>query len=246
MLRNFKLVIEYDGSAYHGWQRQKADRTIQGEIENAIATMTGSQVSLTGSGRTDAGVHALGQTANFVCDTVLGPEVFRKGLTSLLDDDIAILSCEEVAIRFHARQDVKSKTYQYHILNRPIPKAIGRQYAWHIRKTLDFEAMRSALKHIVGTHDFKAFEGVGSPRAHTVRTVFVCDLTHAGPDELVLEITGNGFLRFMVRNIVGTLAEVGLGKRNPDDFKRILDTRDRAQAGFTAPSQGLFLMRVEY
>ncbi len=246
MPRNFKLVIEYDGSAYHGWQRQKSDRTIQGEIENAIATMTGEHVSLIGSGRTDAGVHALGQTANFICDTVIEPEVFRKGLTSLLNDDIAIVSCQEVGIEFHARRDVTSKTYHYHILNRPIPKAIGRQYAWHIRKPLDCEAMRAALKHIVGRHDFKAFEGAGSPRAHTVRTISGSEITRTGPDERVIELAANGFLRFMVRNIVGTLAGVGLGKRNPDDFKRILDSQDRTQAGITAPPHGLFLMWVEY
>lgn len=246
MLRNFKLVIEYDGGAYHGWQRQKSDRTVQGEIEKAIATMTGTHVSLTGSGRTDAGVHAYGQTANFICDTALGPDIFRKGLTSLLDDDIAIISCEEVDLRFHARRDVRSKTYCYHILNRPIPTAIGRQYAWHIRKPLDIDAMRSSLEHITGTHDFKALEGTGSPRAHTVRTVFDCDLKIAEHDELVFEISANGFLRFMVRNIVGTLAEIGLGKRPPGDFKRILDSRDRSRAGITAPPQGLFLMWVEY
>jgi len=243
---NFKITIEYDGSAYHGWQRQTMDRTIQGEIETTLMTMAGNRVALTGSGRTDAGVHAYNQVANFQCETQLTPGVFQKGLNSLLPEDIVITSCEVVPEEFHAQYDAKSKTYHYRILNRPIPVAISRQYAWHIRKELDLDAMRSALRFIVGTHDFKAFEGSGSPRADTIRCIINADLFKTDDGYVVLKLEGDGFLRFMVRNIVGTLVDVGLGKITPDDFKQILVSKDRNLAGITAPAHGLFLMTVRY
>jgi tRNA pseudouridine38-40 synthase len=245
-MKNFKITIEYDGDAYHGWQRQALERTIQCEIKNALAAMTGSSISVTGSGRTDAGVHALNQTANFRCDTSLGPEVFLKGLNSLLPEDIVITSCERVHEKFHARYDAKSKIYHYRILNRPLPAAISRQYAWHIRKTLDLNAMRNALRCVVGRHDFKAFEGSGSPRADSVRCIVTADLVRADDDYVVLKLEGNGFLKFMVRNIVGTLVDVGLGKITPDDFRQIFASKDRNLAGITAPARGLFLMEVKY
>jgi len=246
MLKNFKITIEYDGSAYHGWQRQAADRTIQGEIENALMTMTGDSVTVTGSGRTDAGVHALNQVANFLCATSLTPEIFLKGLNSLLPEDIVITSCKVVPEKFHARYDVKSKVYHYKILNRLLPAAISRQYAWHIRKKLDLSAMKEAIQCIIGSHDFKAFEGSGSPRASTVRCITSADLVKTDNDYLVLKIEGDGFLKFMVRNIVGTLVDVGLDKITSDDFKRILISKDRNLAGITAPAHGLFLMNVRY
>lgn len=243
---NFKISIEYDGSNYHGWQRQAADRTIQGEIETALMTMTGHRITLTGSGRTDAGVHARNQVANFQCETRLAPEAFHKGLNSLLPEDIVITSCEMAPETFHARYDAKSKIYHYRMLNRPLPVAISRQYAWHIRKKLDLEAMRNALRFIAGTHDFKAFEGSGSPRTDTVRCILHADLVHTDGGYIVFKIEGDGFLKFMVRNIVGTLVNVGLGKMTPDDFKRVLDSKDRGLAGITAPPHGLFLMDVKY
>jgi len=243
---NFKITIEYDGSAYHGWQRQAADRTIQGEIENALMTMTGNSITVTGSGRTDAGVHALNQAANFRCATSLTPENFLKGLNSLLPEDIVITSCKVVPEEFHAQYDVKSKVYDYRILNRLLPAAISRQYAWHIRKKLDLSAMQEALCCILGSHDFKAFEGSGSPRVSTVRCILNADLVKTDNDYLVLKIEGDGFLKFMVRNIVGTLVDVGLGKITPDDFKQILISKDRNLAGITAPAHGLFLIEVKY
>jgi len=243
---NFKLIIEYDGSAYHGWQRQKTDRTLQGEIENALSTMTGQKITLLGSGRTDAGVHALGQVANFHCDTRLTAETFQKGLNGLLDDDIVIRDCQQADEDFHARYDVKSKTYHYRILNRQIPTAIHRQYLWFIRRKLDIDAMRSAIPHLLGKHDFKAFEGTGSPRAHTIRCISEAELVRHEDGYLTFEIEADGFLRFMVRNIVGTLADVGVGKIAPDDLPQILLSRDRSRAGATAPPQGLFLMNVRY
>jgi tRNA pseudouridine38-40 synthase len=243
---NFKITIEYDGSAYHGWQRQAEDRTIQGEIENALMTMTGDRLAVTGSGRTDAGVHALNQTANFQCATSLTPEAFLKGLNSLLPEDIVITSCKVVPEKFHARYDVKSKVYHYRMLNRYLPAAIYRQYAWHIRKKLDLSAMKEALCCIIGAHDFKAFEGSGSPRASSIRCILNADLVKTDNDYLVLKIEGDGFLKFMVRNIVGTLVDVGLDKITPDEFKQILVSKDRNLAGITAPAHGLFLTEVTY
>ena len=246
MAKNFKITIEYDGSRYHGWQRQKNDRTIQEEIEKAVLAITGQHVSLTGSGRTDAGVHAYGQVANFKCETNLAAQDLFGGLNSLTADDIIIHSCEEVATAFHARYDVKRKTYIYKFLNRPSPAAIGRHYAWHISKKLDLESMRAASAHLIGSHDFKAFEGAGSPRSHTTRSVFIASLIDDGDGYIAFEIEADGFLRFMVRNIVGTLVNVGLGKISPDEFKRILESKDRHQAGATAPAHGLFLNEVIY
>ena len=246
MLKNFKITIEYDGSPYHGWQRQTSDRTIQGEIEKALMTMTEEKVALIGSGRTDAGVHAFGQVANFHYDKALSPGNFQKGLNSLLPEDIVITACKQVPEKFHARYDVKSKIYHYRILNRNLPAAIFRQYAWHIRKRLDLDAMVGSLRYIIGTHDFKAFEGTGSPRANAIRSVTHADLVKIEDGYLVFKIEGNGFLRFMVRNIVGTLVDVGIGKNTPLDFNRILISKDRNLAGITAPAHGLFLMQVNY
>ena len=246
MIQNFKLTIEYDGSAYCGWQRQKNDPTIQEEIESALYKITEQKISLKGSGRTDAGVHAYGQAASFSCNTALTSDVFLKGLNSLLPDDIVIRRCEKVTEDFHARYSAVCKTYVYRILNSMQPVAIGRQYAWHIRRPLDMNAMQEALRHIVGTHDFKAFEGAGSPRDHTIREVMAAELTKADSDYLKFEIKANGFLRFMVRNLVGTLVDVGAGKLSSEDFHRILLSKDRNQAGATAPPHGLFLMQVEY
>ena len=246
MRKNFKLIIEYDGSSYHGWQRQKNRKTIQGEIEKAIMTITGKKIALTGSGRTDAGVHAFGQVANFYCDTEISPEVFQRGLNSLMPKDIIIKECNTVDEKFHARYDAKTKTYRYRILNRTTPAAICRQYAWFIKKKLDLDAMQSAILHIIGTNDFKAFEGAGSPRSSTKRRVINAGLQQKEKEYLIFEIEADGFLRFMVRNIVGTLLDVGLCKITPDDFKKILLSKDRNLAGATAPPHGLFLMNVKY
>ena len=246
MLKNFKILIEYDGTGYHGWQRQKKDRTIQQEIEQAISVMTNSPITLYGSGRTDAGVHALGQVANFLGDTDLAPEIFFKGLNSLLPDDIVIRDCRLEDRSFHARYDVKSKIYHYQILNRNMPMAIGRQYAWFIRRRLDTAAMLSAISHITGKHDFKSFEGTGSPRSHTTRDVMTADLIEKEDGSITFKIEADGFLQYMVRNIVGTLVDVGLGKIEAVDVKDILESKNRRNASPTAPAHGLFLMEVKY
>lgn len=246
MLKNFKITIEYDGGAYHGWQSQPNRPTIQDEIEKALMIMNGKKVTLIGSGRTDAGVHAYGQAANFRCDTDHDAEVFQRGLNSLTPNDIVITACRQISETFHARYDVISKIYQYRILNRPIPAALQRQYAWHIIKKLNQETMRTALGTIIGTHDFKAFEGMGSSTVNTTRCVMNADLVEKDHGYLIIEIEGDGFLRFMVRNIVGTLVDVGLEKITPSDFKITLESKDRNLAGVTAPAHGLFLMQVKY
>lgn len=246
MRRNFKLTIEYDGSAYHGWQRQPNGPSIQSAIENAIRRMTHQTITLIGSGRTDAGVHALGQVANFKCDTRIEPDAFQKGLNSILADDIVIQACIEVPIEFHSRFDVKSKRYHYHILNQPLPKAVGRHYNWWIRRQLDLKAMREAAHHLLGRHDFKAFEGAGSPRSHTIRHIMLADLTDQPNGIIQFGVEADGFLRYMVRNIVGTLVAVGRGDIDASQFKTILLSKDRNKAAATAPAHGLFLVKVSY
>ena len=244
--KNFKLVIEYDGSAYCGWQRQPNDPSIQARIEEALQRMTCQQIKLIGSGRTDSGVHALGQTANFTCNTNIDAQTFQNGLNSLLPKDIVIRSCQEVDERFHARFDVKAKTYRYHILNSPLPAAIGRQYQWWIRSPLNVGTMAEAAGHLVGKKDFKAFEATGSPRAHTIRHVMRAEIGCEGNAHIFFDIQAEGFLRYMVRNIIGTLVEVGKGNMMPEDIVAILASQDRCRAGMTAPAHGLFLIEVTY
>jgi len=183
---------------------------------------------------------------HFTCTTAIESEGFRRGLNSLLPNDIVIRSCTNVPDTFHARYDARRKTYRYRILNHVVPTAVDRRYVWHIRKELQIEAMQAAARHLVGRHDFKAFEGTGSPRTSTVRTIFQADLKKGTHGYLIFEIEGDGFLRYMGRNIVGTLAEVGRGRITPEDFKVILESKDRDRAGATAPPQGLFLVSVEY
>ncbi|MCJ8502976.1 tRNA pseudouridine(38-40) synthase TruA [Desulfatitalea alkaliphila] len=246
MDRTFKLVIEYDGTDYCGWQRQPNGRTIQQTIEDALARMTRQAVVLTGSGRTDAGVHALGQVAHFSCDTTIAPEALQKGLNSLLPDDIVIRACQPAPIGFHARFDAHGKTYRYTIRNTPLPAAIGRQYAWWIRSLLDTAAMTAAAAHLVGRHDFKSFEAAGSPRAHTIRHISHAEVRCDTQGIVTIDVTADGFLRHMVRNIAGTLAAVGRGKLPSEQIPALLDARDRTLAPPTAPAHGLCLIKVLY
>jgi len=244
-MTNYKLIIEYDGTAYHGWQRQKTDSTIQQKIEAAISTMAKEKINLIGSGRTDAGVHALAQAANFHTSSNIPSNAFVAGLNSLLPDDIVIKSCEPVDENFHSRFGAKSKTYQYRILNERLPSAINRNYAWFIRAPLEVSLMQAALTHIIGEHDFKSFEGAGSPRASTIRTVFKTEFK-TKDNYIIFDITANGFLRYMIRNLIGTFVDVGHKKTSPDQFKKILTSKNRALAGNTAPPHGLFLLHVTY
>lgn len=245
-MQNFKLTIEYDGTAYRGWQRQAEGPTVQAEIERALEQMTRASITLTGAGRTDAGVHALGQAANFRCDTRLTPDAILKGLNSLLPKDIAIRDCCRVPEGFHARFAAKSKRYRYCILNQTARAAVGRDYVWFIHQRLNIRAMAQATEHLVGRQDFKAFESTGSPRAHTERHVMHAGWTAGEDRRLTFQIEADGFLRGMVRNIVGTLVAVGLGKLSPQEIGAILASRDRRRAGAAAPARGLFLVEVQY
>ncbi len=244
--RNFKLVLEYDGSQYHGWQRQQGVLTIQEVLESRLEMILQVPVCAHASGRTDAGVHAGGQVVNFHARTRLDPGEILRGMNSVLPSDIVVLHAEEAPHSFHARFSAVGKTYEYHILNRAVPSALQRQYAWHIRQPLAVPPMVECLEAITGLHDFSAFMAAGSSVNSTERTVRRAELGQAGPDRLKFGFEANGFLRHMVRNLVGTLVEVGKEKRSPEDFLDVLASGDRKKAGMTAPAHGLFLAAVHY
>jgi tRNA pseudouridine38-40 synthase len=244
--RNFKLTLEYDGSPYHGWQRQLGVLTIQEVLESRLEIILGAPIKTRASGRTDAGVHARGQVINFYGRTSLGPTEIQRGLNSLLPSDIVILHAEEVADAFHSRFSAFTKRYEYRILNRPVPSALERHFAWHIRKPLASPPMTECLESIVGLHDFSAFMGAGSSVNSTERRIFQATLEAPDADHLVFAFEANGFLKHMVRNLVGTLVEVGKGRFTPGDFLGILAGKDRRQAGMTAPAHGLYLVSVRY
>ncbi len=244
--RNIKLVVEYDGGGYHGWQRQAGSLTIQEVIESRLGIMLGQRVSINASGRTDAGVHAKGQVINFRVRSRLSAEQIQKGLNSLLPDDIAVIAAQEAPRSFHARFSAVSKVYEYHILNRQAPSALLRKYIWHVRTPLAIDPMRECLKIICGENDFSAFMASGSPVSSTSRTMLRAELEHMGPQRLKFTFEADGFLRHMVRNLTGTLVEVGKGKKTTEDFKRVLKSGDRRQAGITAPGRGLYLVWVNY
>lgn len=245
-MRNIKLVIEYDGTNYHGWQVQPNALTVQEVIEKKIEVMTKEQVCLIASGRTDAGVHALGQVANFKTSSQIPEEGFCRGLNSLLPPDIIIRSAEEVDLDFHAQFWAKKKTYRYFILNRELPSAIYRNYAWHLPTSLNVLEMQKAAGALLGRHDFSSFQAADPDQADPVREVFRAEWSMKKQTLLCFTVEADGFLKHMVRNIVGTLVEVGKGKVSQEEFKRIFQARDRRQARITAPPQGLFLLKVEY
>ena len=244
--RNYKLVLEYDGSNYHGWQRQKGVLTIQEVVETRLAIMIQAPVRLMGAGRTDAGVHARGQVANFYSETQIPPERLLNGLNSLLPEDIVALDLTLVPKEFHARFQARSKLYEYRIYNSPLPPALGRQYGWHIRQPLRWDSMESCLKSLEGRHDISSFQATGSSVRSSERVVLSTGIPTAGELIWVITIEANGFLRHMVRNIVGTLVEVGRGKLTVEGFSAIVAARDRKQAGMTAPARGLCLVEVRY
>jgi tRNA pseudouridine38-40 synthase len=244
--RNFKLTLEYDGSQYHGWQRQLGVLTIQEVLESRLEIILGGPIKTRASGRTDAGVHARGQVINFYGRTSLTPEEIQRALNSLLPGDIVVLHAEEVVDAFHARFSATAKTYEYRILNRAAPSALERRFAWHIRKPLEWSAMTECLESIIGLHDFSAFMGSGSPVKSTERCIFRAVLEALDTHHFIFSFEANGFLKHMVRNLVGTLVEVGKGKLTPEDFEDILASRDRRQAGMTAPAHGLYLVSVRY
>ena len=250
-MRNIRLLIAYDGTAYAGWQRQAVQPTIQGQLEEKISLMTKSPVTLHGAGRTDAGVHALGMVANFHTVSSVPCSGFVKGLNRLLADDIRILHAEQVALDFHARFKAKGKVYAYQFLCAPIVFPHQRLYYTHIPHQLDLPMMDAALASLVGEHDFSCFEAVGSRDLSliggrgAVRRISAACLQRQG-DGWAMVIHGDGFLRHMVRNIAGTVFEVGQGKRCLANFAATLAAMDRSRAGKTAPATGLFLKEVIY
>ena len=242
---NIKLVLEYDGTAYHGWQRQTTAQTVQGIIEAKIRLITKKKVNLIGAGRTDAGVHAKGQAANFRTTAKLKPNAWQRALNSLLPSDIAVKEAMQVSENFHARFSAKKKIYQYRILYRPYRSALERLSVWHFPHSLNLAAMKRAAQALIGRHDFTAFKGSGgetnTDRCHLKRLT----LRRSG-DLITITIEADRFLQHMVRNIVGTIVEVGRGKKKAHEMKQILLSRDRRQAGPTAPPQGLCLIEVKY
>lgn len=244
-MRNIKLTIEYDGTNYAGWQVQPNGLAIQQVVEEALARLTGDPVRLHSSGRTDAGVHARGMVATFRTDRNIPLRAFSDGLNTLLPPDIAVREAEEVAPEFNPRRDARGKHYRYTIRNAPRRSPLSRLYAWHLRGELNLAAMQEAARHFVGEHDFAAFRTSGCAARTTVRTVYSVEINRTG-DAIVIDVRGSGFLKNMVRIMVGTLVAVGLGKMEPAAIPSLLVGKSGVTAGMTAPSHGLCLEEVYY
>ena len=244
-MRNIKLTIEYDGKDFNGWQKQPNKLNIQGTIEQAIKNITGEDVELNASGRTDAGVHALGQVANFKTNSEIPIEKFAIAINSKLKKSIVIKKAEEVDEKFHSRLNCKKKTYRYIINNSSEGTAIYRYLETHIPQKLDVKKMEQALKYFEGEQDFKAFKASGTSSKSSVRTIYKTQI-YKKEDRIIIELTGNGFLYNMVRIIAGTLVDVGLGKIEPQQIENIIKEKKRENAGKTLPPNGLYLVSVEY
>lgn len=248
-MRSILLTIAYEGGAYAGWQVQPGQRTIQAELEEALSRITGEAVRVIGSGRTDAGVHALGQVAGFRTASPLAPEVFQRALNSELPEDIAVVSAAEAVPDFHPIRDSVSKRYHYRIDDGPVRDVFARRHVWHYRRSLDEAAMAAGAVHLLGRHDFSSFETAGAERPDSIRTVSDISVVRGGDGtsrRITIEVEADGFLYNMVRAIVGTLVEVGRGAQPPDWVRQVLEAADRSLAGPTAPPQGLFLLWVKY
>jgi len=244
------MTIAYDGTHFAGWQRQRGARTVQAVLESAIEQVTGQRPTVRASGRTDAGVHALGQVVGFQTDTRLSNQELQRALNAVLPPDVAVLEVADAPDGFHATRHAIRKRYRYVIHNGPVRDVFRRHYCWHYTHgQLDAEAMHRAAQALVGTHDFSSFQTAGAPRQSTVRTVFDIQVQRgrgAEQDLITVEIEADGFLYNMVRAIVGTLVEVGRGARSESWPAKVLKAADRRAAGRTAPPQGLFLLHVEY
>jgi len=245
-LATFKITIAYDGAPFVGWQRQAAGTSIQGLIEEALGELDGRDVTVLAAGRTDAGVHALGQVASFTLVRDIAPGVVLRSLNAKLPPEIRVRSAEDAPAAFHARFAATAKTYRYRLWNADVLDPFERAYAWHVPGSLDVAAMAEAARFVEGEHDFAAFQTVGGAAGPTTRAISRSTVSACGDGLLTYEVTGDGFLRHMVRAIVGTLLEVGRGRRRPEWMRDVIASRDRAQAGRTAPPHGLFLLRVDY
>ena len=246
MMYNYRLTIQYEGTRYRGWQVQgNTDRTVQGRLEGVLSRLTGEPVEVHGSGRTDAGVHALGQVANVKLTRPVEPERLLEEVNRYLPEDIAVVALVPAAERFHARLNAVAKTYRYRIWNSAVPNVLERRFLVQYPDPLDLSAMRKAAGDLTGTHDFRSFCGLRRFRKSTVRTISAIELTARGP-EIRLRFRGDGFLMRMVRILTGTLVEVGAGRRAPDSMPEVLAARDRSAAGPAMPPRGLTLLQVRY
>ena len=256
--RTLRLVVAYDGADFAGWQRQAGHRTVQGELEAVLAAIEGAPVHVAGAGRTDAGVHAAAQVASCRLTAAIAPDRRVRAFNATLPFDVRVLAVDEMPDRFHARLHARGKTYRYFVWHGPMDHPALRRVAWHVPQRLAVAAMQEAAAAFVGEHDFAAFQGQGSLVTSTVRRVFAATLdtdgalpAWCGPADdrsrlLCLEVSGSGFLRYMVRAIAGTVVHVGKGRMGPEDVARALASRRRSAAGPTAPAHGLHLWRVHY
>ncbi len=249
-MRTFRIIVSYDGTDFAGFQRQSNARSVQAEIEAALAPIEGRDVTVAGAGRTDSGVHALGQVASFRLASPIAAADLLHALNARLPEDVRVLSADLVEPGFHARFSAQSKAYQYRISNTAVMSPFQRRYAWHIPRGLDLQAMKAAARHLVGEHDFASFQAKGGQVRTSVRVITRSDWADeplpGGGRLLTYEIAGTGFLKYMVRNIVGTLVEVSDGRRTAGSICDLLVSRNRAAAGPTAPPSGLYLVRVDY
>lgn len=245
--RNIVLTIAYDGTAYHGFQRQTPPViAVQNILEEKLAMVFGDSIELAASGRTDAGVHAYGQVVNFFTNGTIPTERIVRAVNSLLPSDIVVKDAQEADFDFSARHSAKSKIYIYRMQQGAVPNPFMQRYTWYERRPLDIVAMQEAIRHILGTHDFSAFRAAGGAPMSPVRTMYEATIEAKADGIIEFRIHGSGFLYHMVRNLIGTLANVGLGRLTPDAFKQIMDSRDRQNASATAPACGLYLYKVEY
>lgn len=245
-MKNYKITIQYDGTKYRGWQVQKStDMTIQGKLQGILEQLAGHPVEVIGSGRTDAGVHAAGQIANFHIEDDFSQEEIIQYLNRYLPMDIAVVEIEEAEERFHARYHATSKTYVYRIHTSPIPNVFERKFRYHYEQQLDVVAMRKAASLLIGTHDYMSFCGNNKMKKSTVRTVYSIEVVEHR-DGLELIYTGDGFLQNMIRIMTGTLIEVGNGTRQAEEMSALLAAKDRSKAGYTVPPEGLMLKQVDY
>lgn len=245
-MRNIRLMLQYEGTRYQGWQRQQStDNTIQGKLEQLLTKMCGGPVEVHGSGRTDAGVHARGQVANFYTDSQMSVEEMLDYINRYLPEDIAVTGISEAAPRFHSRLNACGKHYEYRIINSAIPDVFQRRYALEVPETLDVQAMERAAAYLLGEHDFKSFTSARRGRKSTVRRIDEIRIIKEG-SLLRFSFKGNGFLHHMIRIVMGTLLEVGTGKREAESIKQVLEAKDRTQAGPLAPAKGLTLMEVYF
>lgn len=245
-MRNIKMLIQYDGSRYKGWQKQRGeDQTIQGKIENVLSKMTGEDIQVIGCGRTDAGVHADNYIANFHTNSDMKVTAMQEYINEYLPEDIVVKSLKDASDRFHARYNVKSKTYVYKINNNMFEDVFSRKYVYHFKEQLNLDEMRKGAEYLIGTHDFRSFTNLKSKNKSTVRTINYININE-DQGIIEIEVNGNGFLMNMVRIIAGTLLEVGTGKLKAEDVEKILKEQKRSEAGPIAPAKGLCLKEVNY